>query len=484
MSEKNTFENTFEIIVLGGGPAGYVAAIRAAQKGFTVACVSPELGGTCLQEGCIPSKFLLQTSEKFEFIHKHAQDFGITAAGSYNLGKIMQQKNDVIKGLEGGIAHLFKKHNITHIKSLGKLKSSKDKLVVCDTGENIKATKAVILATGSKIIEIPFKKKEGSDVKIDNSRTALNWGDCPKSVLVVGAGYIGLELASVWSRFGAKVTVVDLSKEFLPFLDKDVSDALKKALEGQGIEIRMGVTIEECAGQGDSLNIKLTDGTIWQGNKVLSAVGRRTNAGSNNDNWPSDIKMTENGFVNKDAFGQTSAAGIYAIGDIAGGALLAHKASDEAWVAVEHIYDTNKPANDKTDKTKNKTRCVPTVGLVPSVIYLHPEVAMVGETEITLKEKGVSYEVKKVPLSSNSRAVTMKDTFGFVKVILGKDDGKILGVCVVGNSAESIICQATIAMEYGATANDIASICYPHPSVYEAFREAMFAGSRWGILHG
>ena len=487
MSDIN---NIFEVIVLGGGPAGYVGAIRAAQKGYKVACISPDLGGTCLQEGCIPSKFLLHTSSQYEFIQKHAKDFGINASGTYELPIIMKKKENVIKDLERGIAHLFKKYGITHFQNKGRLISSKDKIIECETGEKLKATKGVLLATGSKIIEIPFNVKDGSKITIDNSRTALNWQECPEKLLVVGAGYIGLELASVWHRLGSKVTVVDLSPDFLPFLDKDVSDAVKKSLTEQGIEIKMGVSIKECAGEDENIKVTLTDDGLWEGSKILSAIGRRANVSTafnnkdNENNWTNDIKMTENGFVNIDDFSQTNIDGIYAVGDIAGGALLAHKASDQAWCAIEHLYDKIKPENDKVIADNKKIRCTPKVGLVPSVIYLHPEVAMVGESEISLKVKNIEYEVKKVPFTGNSRAVTMQETYGFVKVLLDKKDKTILGVCVVGHSAESIVCQATIAMEYGATANDIASICYPHPSTYEAFREAMFAGSRWGILHG
>lgn len=482
--------NTFEVIVIGGGPGGYVAAIRAAQKGYKTACISPILGGTCLHEGCIPSKFLLNVSEHYKFMLEHAQDFGLNAENvTFDLTQIMQKKNKIIQTLSKGIEHLLHKNQVKYFQQKCILMPNKQ--VKLDNNTILNASHAVILAAGSKILEIDFYK-DGDKKLIDNSATTLEWSQVPENLLVVGAGYIGLELASVWNRLGSKVTIVDLSTEFLPFLDKDVSDTILKALQKDGIDIRLGVSVKEyhanqsmlsksmlskdmINGQASNkIDIVLTDGSKITVDKFLSAVGRK----AVDPIWPANI-VCEKGFVKVDKHYQTTEKGVYAVGDLVAGALLAHRASDQGWCAVEHLYSNNPPL-----KSNNLKVCVPSVNLVPSVIYLDPEIAIVGATERELQAAKIEYNVHKMPLKSNGRAMTLMLDTGFVKVLSSKKDQKVLGVCAVGYGAESMICQAAVGMSFGATTHDFATVCYPHPSVDEVLRETMFAGSQWGALHG
>lgn len=442
----------FEVVVLGGGPAGYVAAIKAAEKGYKTACISPELGGTCLHRGCIPSKFLLTCSEYWQFLNTKAADFGINVIdSSFDLSKIMHKKDQIINQLASGIEFMFKKHKITWIKETGQ--ACGDKAVKTASGQVIKAEKALILATGSKPIALGE----------NTSDEALDWQEVPQHLCVVGAGYIGLELATVWSRLGAKVTVVDLSKQFLPFVDQDVSDYIKKSCS-KSFEIKLGVTVDKHTGE----IAKLTDGTEIKTDKVLYAVGRRPHL----DDLKGFVAL-ENNMVKIDNYMRTNVVGTYAIGDITPGPMLAHKGSEQAFVAVEHLYSVNPPAGRKI---QNK-RPIPTIENIPSVIYIKPEVAIVGATEQTLQSG--SYKVYKKLLASNGRALTYGQTEGFVKILVDVKDRTILGACAVGVGAEPMICQVAVGMSFGATTDDFATICYPHPSIDETLKEVMFEASAW-----
>lgn len=473
----------YEVIVLGGGPAGYIAAIKAAQKGYSVVCISPELGGTCLQRGCIPSKLLLDVSKKWQFLSK-LKTFGINVNDcSYDLKHIIKRKEQTISTLSKGIESSFKKHGVTWIKAKGKYINGSIMLSGSEKGyidkENectihtqyaanqiINHTKALILATGSENINVSFDNPE--NVIVHDSEQALCWEQVPKSLLVVGAGYIGLELASVWARLGSKVTIIDLSDQFLPFIDEDVSSYLRKELE-KLMDIKTNVTIKKILGKtGDDIKVQLTDGTIWEGEKILCAIGRKA---LTKDLLTTGLEI-EKGVVAIDEYMQTNIKGIYAIGDITSGPMLAHKASDQAWIAIEHLYDNNPPNNSNKMKV-----CVPKMELVPSVMYVDPELATVGATEKML-EPG-SYKTYKSTFSHNGRAIACGQTEGFIKVLVSNEEKIILGACVIGANAESIICQIAVAMSFGASANDLASVCYPHPSIDESLRDLMMEASVW-----
>jgi len=456
-----------DLTIVGAGPGGYVAAIKAAQLGFKTVCVEKgdTLGGTCLNVGCIPSKSLLQNSH---FYHLAAgKDFksrGIEIGNlNLNLSQVMKAKEQSVKGLTGGIAHLFKKNNIERIQGHGRLDGANKVIATRPDGTTDTInTKYVLLATGSEVTPFP-----GGAIKIDedtivSSTGALSINAVPERLCVIGGGVIGLELGSVWSRFGSKVTVVEFLNSIGGIgIDGEVAKQFQRTLQKQGIKFKMGTKVMGADKQADgSYKVKM-EGKGGKAEELASdvimvCVGRRPfTEGLGLETV--GIKVNEKGQIPVDDNFQTSCPSVYSIGDCVRGAMLAHKAEDEGIICVEHL--AGKDVHIDYD-------------CVPSVIYTHPEVAWVGKTEEDLKAAGTPYKVGNFPFMANSRAKTVNDSDGFVKILSHKDSGKILGAHIIGPVAGEMIAEAVLAMEYGATAEDVARTCHAHPTMSEAFKEA------------
>jgi len=454
----------YDLIVIGGGPGGYVAAIRAAQLGFTVAVIEKRnaLGGTCLNEGCIPSKALLDSSELFAQARDHFEGHGILVdAPGLDLVKMMKRKDDIITRLTRGIASLFKKNQIALVTGTGKLgeKQSDGTLSVIATtndGEEVLQGKRVLLATGSVAVDIPSLPQDGK--LVGQARDALCYDKVPEHLVVIGGGYIGLELGSVWLRLGAKVTVVEMLEQMLPNTDQEVTTALLKSLQKQGMTIHSGTKVASMAAGENEVSLKL-EGKVEQTitcDKVLVAAGRRPcTEGLELDK--AGVKLDESRRIAVDDNYQTTAQNIYAIGDLIHGPMLAHKAMDEGVVLAERLAGEH-PAVD--------------YNLIPGVVYTHPEAASIGPTEEQIKAQGTSYKVGKFPFMASGRARAMDNVDGFVKVIANPDSGRILAVHIIGPFASELISEAVTIMSFDGSVEDIALTMHAHPTLSEAFKEA------------
>jgi dihydrolipoamide dehydrogenase len=450
----------FDVIVIGSGPGGYVAAIRAAQLGLKTACVEKysRLGGTCLNVGCIPSKALLESSEKFDDANQHFAAHGIDGTVKLNLANMMARKVDVVDKLTKGIEGLFKKNKVTWIKGHGVI-TSKNEVTVEGTKY---ATKNIVIATGSEVSPLPGVAVD--EKQIVSSTGALELKEVPKHLVVIGAGVIGLELGSVWKRLGAKVTVLEYLDRITPGIDGEIAKQFQKTLEKQGFEFKLGqkVTSAKPGKTGVDLTFEPAAGGAAETLKadiVLLAVGRRAytdKLGLENVG----LAVNKRGQVETDAHWQTKVPGIYAIGDVIVGPMLAHKAEDEGIAVMEFI------AGQKPHVNYNA---------IPGVIYTHPELATVGKTEEELKSAGVAYKVGKFPFLANSRARATGQTEGLVKIIADAKTDEVLGVHILGPQAGNMIHEACIAMEFGASAEDIARTCHAHPTYNEAVKEAALA---------
>ena len=455
----------FDLIVIGAGPGGYVAAIRAAQLGMKVACVEKEqtLGGTCLNIGCIPSKALLNSSEKFAEISKHSEEHGITTGKvELDLSKLMQRKNKIVKQLTSGIGFLFKKNKVTHLQGLASFTDKNTIKVSSSEGDKNYSAKNFIIATGSSSIAIdaiPVDEKQ-----IVTSTGALALESVPKSLLVIGGGYIGLEMGSVWSRLGSEVTVIEYLDFITPGMDKEISNEFKKILIKQGIKFKMGSKVNSVKNMSSKVLINYTDiknskDETLEVDKVLVSVGRRP--------YTEGLNLTKVG-VKKDNKGrietneklQTSIQNIYAIGDVIKGPMLAHKAEDEGIAVAEILAGQAGHVN---------------YDVIPGVIYTSPEVATVGKTEEQLKKENKDYKVGKFPFLANSRAKVNNETEGFVKILADSKSDKVLGVHIIGPHCGDMIAEMALAMEFGASAEDIARTCHAHPTHTEAIKEAALA---------
>lgn len=462
----------FDVVVIGGGPGGYNAAIRAAQLGLSVACIekrkSKTLGGTCLNVGCIPSKAMLHASELFEEAGNHFADLGIKVKGlDLDLGQMQKQKDDAVSGLTDGIQYLFKKNKITSFFGAGKIAGPNSVTVEDDDGkqENLTA-KNIIVATGSEVMPLPGVE---IDEKIVVSSTgALSLPKVPKHMVVVGGGIIGLEMGSVWRRLGAKVTVVEFLDRIVPGVDADVAKQFMRILKKQGMDFKLGTKVTGVKTTKTQAKVSIEpaaggDEEVIQADCVLVAIGRRPyTEGLGLDSG--GVNVDKRGVIEVDAHYQTSAKGIYAIGDCIPGPMLAHKAEDEA-VAVAEII-AGKPGHVNYD-------------IIPGVVYTSPEVAWVGKTEEELKEAGIAYKVGKFPFAANSRAKTNHDTDGFVKVLADAKTDKVLGVHMIGNGVGEMIAEACLVMEFGGASEDIARTCHPHPTRTEALRQAAMGVEGW-----
>lgn len=467
--------NVYDLIVIGGGPGGYVAAIRAAQLGSSVAVIEKRnaLGGTCLNEGCIPSKALLDSSELFAQASDKFAGHGILVeAPTLDLGKMMQRKEEIITRLTRGIASLFKKNKITLITGIGRLGASAtdgplEVIATTDAGEEVLHGKRVVLATGSVAVDIPSLPQDGK--LVGQARDALGYDEVPEHLVVIGGGYIGLELGSVWLRLGAKVTVVEMLDKMLPGSDQEVTDALLKSLLKQGMTIHAGTKVVSMGKQNGHVELKL-EGKVEETltcDKVLVAAGRKpcTDGLALEE---AGVKLDKTGRIIVDDNYQTSAANIYAIGDLIHGPMLAHKAMDEGVVLAEQLAGES---------------CAVDYNLIPGVVYTHPEAASIGPTEAQLKDAGTAYQVGRFPFMASGRARAMDNVDGFVKVMADPDSGRILGVHIIGPCASELISEAVTVMSFGGSIEDVALTMHAHPTLSEAFKEAAL-GAFGKAVHG
>jgi dihydrolipoamide dehydrogenase len=458
-------EEIFDLIVIGAGPGGYVAAIRSAQLGQKVLVVEqrPTMGGVCLNEGCIPSKALLDSSEHFALARDKFAGHGIEInPPTMNVPKMVARKDDVVKKLTDGIAYLFKKNKVQVVKGSGKLTAPKGdgvhRVEVSDGGNvTVVCGKRILLATGGVPVEVPSLPFDGETIV--SSKEALCFTSVPEHLVVVGAGYIGLELGSVWRRLGAKVTVVEMLPKMLPFTDGEVTDALMKILKKQGIAFRMGTQVTGMEKKNGKAVLQLKAGDKaeeMECDKVLVAVGRKpvlTGLGLED----AGVSTNGNGRVAVNDNYETSAPGIYAIGDIVPGPLLAHKASEEGVVFAERFAGKDVKVNYDT---------------IPGIAYTWPEAASVGKTEQALQEEGIPYAAGRFPFMANGRARCMDEIDGFVKILAHKETDAVLGVHIVGPRASDMIAEAVAVMSYGGTAHDIGAMFHAHPTLAEAVKEA------------
>ena len=459
---------SFDLVVIGGGPGGYVAAIRAAQLGFSVACVEMRgsLGGTCLNVGCIPSKALLHASERYAEIGHELDEWGITAkSASVDLAKMMAKKDEIVTGLTGGIEGLFKKNKVTYIKGRGQIVAPGK--VSVDGGEVIEA-KRILIATGSDVVSLPGV--EIDEERIVSSTGALALAKVPKHLVVIGGGVIGLELGSVWRRLGAEVTVIEFQDALLPGMDQEIRREFKRILTKQGFKFRLGQKVTSAKASKTKVELSVEpaaggDAESVSADVVLVAVGRKPyTEGLGLDTV--GVAVDARGFIEVDHDFQTNVPGVYAIGDVIKGPMLAHKAEEDGVVAVERMAG-QLPHHD--------------YNLVPGIVYTAPEIASVGKTEQQLKDAGVAYRVGKFPFLANSRARAVGHTQGFAKILADATADQILGVHIVGAEAGTMIHEAAAVMAFGGSAEDLARTVHGHPTLNEAIKEAALAVDKRAI---
>lgn len=459
-------DTQFDLIVIGAGPGGYVCAIRAAQLGMKVACVEKRetLGGTCLNVGCIPSKALLQASEKYEEASHGLGAFGVKVGKvELDLKAMMAHKDKTVKSNTDGVAYLFKKNKVEWIKGAAKVVGAGKVSVVLNAGGTQDLTaKNIVIATGSDVASLPSLPID--EKRIVSSTGALALSEVPKSMVLVGGGVIGLEMGSVWQRLGAKVTVVEFLDRIMPGMDGEVSKQMQRILQKQGMafELSTKVTAAKVTAKGVSLTVEPAaggDAKTIDTDIVLVAVGRRpfTDALGLKD---AGVALDEKGRVAIDGHFQTNVPGIYAIGDVVVGPMLAHKAEDEGMAVAEILAGQHGHVN---------------YDAIPSVVYTWPECASVGKTEEQLKGEGIAYKVGKFPFTANARARAMNSTDGFVKILADATTDRVLGAHMIGPVVGEMIAEITLAIEFGGSAEDVARTCHPHPTLTEAVREAALA---------
>lgn len=460
----------FDVVVIGAGPGGYVAAIKAAQLGLKTACIEKyqdkdnkvALGGTCLNVGCIPSKALLDSSWKYHEAQEGFAVHGITAKSvSIDVPAMIARKAQIVKNLTGGIAGLFKANGVTQLEGHGKLLAGKQVEVTGSDGSvTLVQAENVIIASGSKPIDIPPAPVD-QEVIVD-STGALEFQSVPKKLGVIGAGVIGLELGSVWARLGAEVTVIEAQDKFLPAADEQIAKEALKTLTKQGLSIRLGARLTASEVKKKQVTVSFTDAEGEQQmtfDKLIVAVGRRP---VTTDLLAADCEVTldERGYIYVDDYCATSVPGVYAVGDVVRGPMLAHKASEEGIMVAERIAGHKAQMN---------------YDLIPGVIYTHPEIAWVGKNEQQLKAEGVEINVGTFPFAASGRAMAANDTGGLVKVIADAKTDRVLGVHVIGPSAAELVQQGAIAMEFGTSAEDLGMMVFSHPTLSEALHEAALA---------
>ena len=451
----------FDVIVLGAGPGGYVAALRAAQLGLKVACVERRetLGGTCLNVGCIPSKAMLQSSENLEEVRNHFAEHGINVTGvTLDLARMQKRKGDVVSANVKGIEFLFKKNGVTWLKGDGEL-SEPGRVSV---GGTTHTAKHVIIATGSE--SIPLAGVTIDEKRIVTSTGALELQAVPDRLVVIGGGYIGLELGTVWRRLGAEVTVVEYLDHLVPGMDGEIGKTFQRVLGKQGVAFKLGTKVTGVREHGDELTVSVEPAKGGESDTlvadiVLVAIGRRPRF-DGVDVAKLGLALDDRGRVVTDDHFRTNVPGIYAVGDIIAGPMLAHKAEEEGVACAELI--AGKAGHVNYD-------------VIPGVVYTWPEVASIGRTEEQLRADGVQYSVGKFPFTANGRARAMASTDGFVKILADARTDRILGAHIIGPDAGTLIAELATAMEFGASAEDVARTCHAHPTLSEAVKEAALA---------
>jgi len=460
----------YDVIIIGGGPGGYNGAIRAGQLGLKVACVEKRatLGGTCLNVGCIPSKALLHASELFELAQKGFAGFGIDGAPTLNLPVMMKQKAASVEQLTKGVEYLFKKNKVDWVRGAARVAGGgKVEVTGQDGAVTTLAAKAIVIATGSEPASLPGVTVDQD--RVIDSTGALALTRVPSSLIVIGAGIIGLELGSVWRRLGAEVTVVEFLDRITPGVDTEIAKALQRSLTKQGIAFRLSSRVAGAAAGKDQVTVTVEPAAGGEketltAERVLLAIGRRPfTEGLGLEDI--DVRTDARGFIETKHFA-TSVAGVYAIGDVTHGPMLAHKAEDEAVACIETIAGRSGHVN---------------YDVIPNVIYTHPEVASVGRTEEELKAAGVAYRIGKFPFSANSRAKLNHEAEGFVKVLADATTDRVLGVHMIGPDVGEMIGEYCVAMEFSASSEDVARTCHPHPTRSEALRQAAMAVEGWAM---
>ena len=460
----------FDVIVIGAGPGGYIAAIRAAQLGMNVACIDewkndkggPAPGGTCTNVGCIPSKALLQSSEHFEQLNHHFADHGITADNvKIDVARMLARKDTVVKQNNDGILYLLKKNKVAFFHGRGSFVGARDGGYEIQAGDEVLQARQVILATGSNARALPGAPFD--EVNILSNDGALRVGAMPKKLGVIGAGVIGLEMGSVWRRLGAEVTVLEGLPAFLGAVDESVAKEAAKVFKKQGLDIQLGVKISEVKSTKKGVTVAYTDAKgadqTLAVDKLIVSIGRVANTIGLK---PEAVGLTldERGAIVVDGDCRTNLPGVWAVGDVVRGPMLAHKAEEEGVAVAERMAGQHGHVNFNT---------------IPWVIYTSPEIAWVGRTEQQLRADGVAYKAGQFPFLANGRARALGDTTGFVKFLADAKTDEILGVHIIGPQASELIAEAVVAMEFKASAEDIARICHAHPSLSEATKEAALA---------
>ena len=463
----------FDVIVIGAGPGGYIAAIRAAQLGFSVACIDewknskggPAPGGTCTNVGCIPSKALLQSSEHYDHASHHFSEHGIEVKGlSLDLATMIGRKNTVVKQNNDGILYLFKKNKITFFHGRGSFAAAKDGLYdikVAGAASDVISGKHIIVATGSNARALPGAPFD--EVNILSNDGALNIGAVPKKLCLIGAGVIGLEMGSVWRRLGAEVTVLEGLPTFLGLVDEQIAKEAKKAFDKQGLKIELGVKVGEIRNLKNGVSVAYAnakgEAQMLDVDKLIISIGRVANTiGLSGESV--GLKLDERGAIVVDDDCKTNLPNVWAVGDVVRGPMLAHKAEEEGVAVAERIAGQHPHVNFNT---------------VPWVIYTSPEIAWVGQTEQQLKAAGRAYKAGTFPFLANGRARALGDTTGMVKMLADATTDEILGVHIVGPMASELIAECVMAMEFRASSEDIARICHAHPSLSESTKEAALA---------
>jgi dihydrolipoamide dehydrogenase len=453
--------STYDLIVLGGGPGGYVGAIRAAQLGMKVACVEKEdaLGGTCLRVGCIPSKALLDSSELYDQIRHKAEGHGIQVSDvGLDIAKMLERKDGVVGGLTKGVAGLFKKNRIDWIRGFGRLTGKNSVEVDGSEGRRVLQAEKILLASGSVPVELPFLKFDHE--RIIDSTGALSIPQVPEHLVVVGGGVIGLELGSVWLRLGAKVTVLEAMPTILPGMDGEIVKQADRIFRKQGFDIRTGTKVTGAERKGDRVTVTVEGADAIEADYVLVAVGRRSY--TEGMGYEEAGVRLERGVIQVDERYHTGVGEIYAIGDAIGGRMLAHKAEEEGVAAVENMAGKHGHVN---------------YDAVANVVYTWPEIASVGRSEEELRQQGVEYRVGKFPFMANGRAKAMGETDGLVKVLADAKTDRLLGLHILGPRASDLIAEGALAMEFESSAEDIARSVHAHPTLPEAVKEAALAAN-------
>ncbi len=450
----------YDLVVLGGGPGGYVAAIRAAQLGLSVACIdeNSKFGGTCLRVGCIPSKALLESSHLYHDTKSSLGIHGIQVSGvQLDLAAMMKRKDQIVSTLTGGIDLLFKKNKITPFRGRGVITSANEVEVTIDGVKSTVRGKRLLITTGSK--PASMRGVEEDCVLIGNSTTALSFDKVPETLTVIGGGYIGLELGSVWNRLGSKVIVLEAMDRILPGMDQELSQLAQRVFTKQGIEFRLQSWVESAQVQGGKCVVKCKGADPIECDRVLLAAGRvPLSQGIGLENL--GIELDKRGFITVDGNYQTKVPGVYALGDVIGGAMLAHKAMEEGIVFVERLCSIHSHFN---------------YDCIPAIVYTHPEIATVGKTEEQLKEAGIAYKKGVGAYGANGRARTLGESEGRVKILADAKTDRVLGVHILGARAGDLIAEAAVAIEFGASSEDIARSCHAHPTLAETLHEAALA---------